>query len=46
MALGSKTMQVAMKSAWAISKVTGISIAKISAITLKTAWKLVGGRKS
>ena len=44
MALGSTTMKVAMKSAWAISKVTGISMARASAITLKTAWKLIGGK--
>jgi len=45
MVLGSKTMKVAMKSAWAISKVTGISMAKVSAVTLKTAWKIIGGKK-
>ena len=45
MALGSTTMKVAMKSAWAVSKVTGISIAKTSAFTLKTIWKVVGGIK-
>jgi len=45
MALGSKTMKVAMKTAWGVSKVTGISMAKTSAFTLKAAWKLFGGKK-
>ncbi len=45
MALGNKSMTIAMKTAWAVSKVTGISIAKTSAFTLKAVWKLVGGIK-
>ena len=45
MALGTKSMAIAMKTAWAISKITGISIAKTSAVTLKSIWKLVGGIK-
>ena len=45
MALGKKSMAVAMKTAWAISKVTGIAIAKTSAFTLKTVWKIIGGNK-
>jgi len=44
MALRSKTMKVAMKTAWAISKVTGISMAKVSVVTLKTVWKIVGSK--
>ncbi|MCK5293419.1 MAG: hypothetical protein KAJ49_02120 [Arcobacteraceae bacterium] len=45
MALGKKSMTVAMKTAWAITKVTGISIAKTSAVTLKAVWKIIGGIK-
>ena len=45
MALGSNTMKVAMKTAWAVSKVTGISILKTSSVTLKTVWKFIGGKR-
>lgn len=45
MALGTKSMTVAMKTAWAVSKITGISIAKTSAVTLKVIWKVIGGIK-
>jgi len=45
MALGTKSMTIAMNTAWAISKITGISIAKTSAFTLKTIWKVIGGVK-
>ena len=45
MALGKKSMKVAMKTAWTISKVTGISIVKTSAFTLKAMWKIIGGNK-
>jgi len=44
MALSSKTMKVAMKSAWLLSKI-GIPILKASKITLRLAWKLTGGKK-
>ncbi len=45
MALGTKSMTAAMKTAWAITKVTGISIGKTSAFTLKAVWKIIGGKK-
>ena len=45
MALGTKSMTVAMKTAWAVSKFTSISIAKTSAVTLKVIWKIIGGIK-
>jgi hypothetical protein len=45
MALGSSTMKIAMKVAQSVTKITGISIKKTSAFTLKTAWRLIGGSK-
>jgi len=45
MALGSTTMKVAMKVARVTTKITKIPLAKTSAVTLKAAWRLVGGRK-
>jgi len=44
MALGKKTMAVAMKSAWLLSKI-GIPFYKASSWTLKVAWKIIGGVK-
>ena len=45
MALGTKSMTVSMKTAWAITKTTGIAISKTSALTLKTVWLFVGKAK-
>jgi len=45
MALGSKTMKVAMKIARITTKITKIPLAKTSAVTLKAAWKFIGGNK-
>ena len=45
MALGSKTMSIAMKAARIITKTTGIALAKTSSVTLKIAWKIIGGSK-
>ena len=44
MALGSKTMKIAMKSAWFLSKI-GVPLKKAAALTLKVAWKTIGGVK-
>jgi len=45
MALGSTTMKIAMKIARVATKFTKVPLAKTSAITLKTAWKIIGGKK-
>ena len=45
MALGGSTMKIAMKVARVVTKITKIPLAKTSAITLKTAWKIIGGKK-
>ena len=45
MPLGRGSMSVAMKLAWGIVKITGMSIGLVSSVILKIVWALIGGAK-